>query len=113
MFYVLRVKALAKARFLRGIETQNDQLVIKTSPFVVTDRLALYKAFGTNAVVRNQQVRIPRQPLPERWKADLLTALLTLRVVEAQGPESAAPGRSGAGGGRSGVGPKSLVRCPT
>ena len=90
MFYVLRVKAMAKARFLRGIETQNDQLVIRTSPFVVTDRLALYRAFGTNAVVRNQQVRIPRQPQPERWKADLLTALQTLRVVESQGPESGA-----------------------
>ena len=38
----------------------------------------------------NGEVRIPRQPQPERWKADLLTALQTLRVVESQGPESGA-----------------------
>ena len=87
MFYILRVKALAKARFLRGIETQGDTLVIRTSPFVVTDRLALYKAFGTAAVVRNQQVRVPRQAQPERWKEDLLKALHTLRVVEATAEE--------------------------
>ena len=59
MFYILRVKALAKARFLRGIETQGDTLVICTSPFVVTDRLALYKGLRDGAVVRNQQVRCP------------------------------------------------------
>ena len=87
MFYILRVKALAKSRFLRGIETQGDTLVIRTSPFVVTDRLALYKAFGTAAVVRNQQVRVPRQAQPERWKEDLLKALHTLRVVEAPAAE--------------------------
>jgi transcription-repair coupling factor (superfamily II helicase) len=94
MFYILRVKALAKARFLRGIETQGDQIVIRTSPFVVTDRLALFKAFGTAAVVRNQQLRLPRQPQPDQWKADLLKALHTLRVVE---PEGAALAEASAG----------------
>ncbi len=89
MFYLLRVKMLATARYLRGIETQGDGIVIKTSPFVVSDRLALYKAFGTAAVVRNQQIRFPKHPQPDRWKADLLATLRSLRVVEAQGTAAA------------------------
>jgi transcription-repair coupling factor (superfamily II helicase) len=82
LFFLLRVKLLAKARFLRGIETQGSDLVLKTSPFVVSDRLALYKAFGTSAVVRSGTIRIPRHPDPKRWKEDLLKVLNTLRVVE-------------------------------
>src|SRR5438552_14001077 len=91
MFYLLRVKMLARARFLRGIESTGDGLVIKMSPFVVSDRLALYKAFGTAAVVRAGQIRLPRHPQPDRWKADLLTALECLRVVE---PKSLAGGEA-------------------
>jgi transcription-repair coupling factor (superfamily II helicase) len=91
MFYLLRVKVLAKARFLKGIETQASEFVIKTSPFVVTDRLALYKAFGTSAVVRLGQIRLPRSPDKQRWQQDLLKALSTLRVVEPKSPEPAAP----------------------
>ena len=49
MFYLLRVKMLAKSRFLRGIESTGNDLIIKMSPFVVSDRLALYKAFGVNS----------------------------------------------------------------
>ena len=51
---------MAKARFLKGIETQGADLIVKTSPFVVSDRLALYKTFGTSAVVRPGTIRIPR-----------------------------------------------------
>jgi transcription-repair coupling factor (superfamily II helicase) len=85
LFYLLRVKMLARARFLRGIETQGGAIVIKMSPFVVSDRLALYRAFGTAAVVRNGQIRLPRHPQPQRWKDDLLKALGCLRVVEPAG----------------------------
>src|SRR5919202_462707 len=81
LFFLLRVKMLAKSRFLRGIEATGDTLVIKMSPFVVSDRLALYKAFGTAAVVRAGEIRIPRSAQTERWKADLLKALNCLRVV--------------------------------
>ncbi|HEU5315475.1 MAG TPA: transcription-repair coupling factor [Chloroflexota bacterium] len=91
LFYLLRVKILAKARFLRGIETQGGELVLKTSPFVVSDRLALYKAFGTSAVVRSGAIRIPRLPDPRRWKEDLLKVLNTLRVVEVARTPGAAP----------------------
>ncbi len=91
LFYLLRVKMLARARFLRGIETAGATLILKMSPFVVSDRLALYKAFGTAAVVRNGQIRIPKHPQPERWKADLLKALGCLRVVEPKGIVSGTP----------------------
>jgi transcription-repair coupling factor (superfamily II helicase) len=91
LFYLLRVKMLARARFLRGIETAGATLILKMSPFVVSDRLALYKAFGTAAVVRNGQIRIPRHPQPERWKADLLKALGCLRIVEPKGIVSGTP----------------------
>ncbi len=83
LFYLLRVKILAKSRFLKGIETQNADLVIKTSPFVVSDRLALYKAFGTSAVIRPGTIRLPRHPDTKRWKEDLLKLLSCLRIVEA------------------------------
>jgi len=83
MFFLLRVKLLAKARFLKAIETQGTDLVIKTSPFVVSDRLALYKSFGTSAVVRPGTIRLPRHPDTKRWKEDLLKLLGCLRVVEA------------------------------
>ncbi|HEX2036635.1 MAG TPA: transcription-repair coupling factor [Chloroflexota bacterium] len=86
LFYLLRVKMLAKARFLRGIETQGSDLIIRLSPFVVTDRLALYRAFGTSVVVRSGQIRLPRHQQPERWKADLLKLLHTLRVLEPAAP---------------------------
>jgi hypothetical protein len=92
---------LAKARFLRGIETTDATLVIKMSPFVVSDRLALYKAFGTSAVVRGGQIRLPRHPQPDRWKADLIKALECLRVVEAKPatePEAATAGAVPAAG---------------
>jgi transcription-repair coupling factor (superfamily II helicase) len=82
LFYLLRVKMLAKRSFLRGIETQGDSLVLRTSPFVVSDRLALYKAFGTAAVVRAGQIRLPLHRQDARWQADLLKLLGTLRVVE-------------------------------
>jgi transcription-repair coupling factor (superfamily II helicase) len=101
MFYLLRVKMLAKARFLRGIETTDSTIVIKMSPFVVSDRLALYKAFGTSAVVRGGQIRLPRHPQPDRWKADLIKALECLRVVEAKPvaePEAATAGAVPAAG---------------
>jgi transcription-repair coupling factor (superfamily II helicase) len=86
MFYLLQVKALSKARFLKGIETQTAELVIKTSPFVVSDRLALYKLFGTSVKVSLGQIRLPRHPDAKRWKADLLEVLHTLRVVEPKAP---------------------------
>ncbi|HET7772066.1 MAG TPA: TRCF domain-containing protein, partial [Chloroflexota bacterium] len=92
LFFLLRVKMMAKARFLKGIETQGADLVIKTSPFVVSDRLALYKAFGTSAVVRPGTIRLPRHPDKQRWKADLLKLLGTLRVVEPARPGAPPPG---------------------
>jgi hypothetical protein len=55
------------------------------SPFVVSDRLALYKAFGTTAVVRSGAIRLPRHPDPKRWKEDLIKLLNCLRVVEPKG----------------------------
>ncbi|MBI3970115.1 MAG: transcription-repair coupling factor [Chloroflexi bacterium] len=91
MFYLLELKMLAKQRYLRGIEAQGSTLLIRMSPFVVSDRLALYKAFGTSAVVRNGQIRLPKQPQPQRWKEDLLKALRCLRVVEPKGVASGAP----------------------
>jgi transcription-repair coupling factor (superfamily II helicase) len=89
MFYLLRIKMLAKARFLRGIEAQGDLLIVRTSPFVVTDRLALYNAFNTQAVVRAGQIRIPLHRQNDRWKADLLKLLNTLRVLEPAAPSVA------------------------
>jgi len=88
LFFLLRIKALARARFVRAIETQDGvvtgpELVLKLSPFVVCDRVALYKAFGTRAVVKGGQVRIPRATSAEKWRRDLLVALDSLRVIEA------------------------------
>ncbi len=88
LFFLLRIKALARARFVRAIETQDGvvtgpELVLKLSPFVVCDRVALYKAFGTRAVVKGGQVRIPRAASAEKWRRDLLVALDSLRVIEA------------------------------
>ncbi|MGH2352185.1 MAG: helicase-related protein, partial [Chloroflexota bacterium] len=97
MFYLLRVKMLAKARFLRGIETQGENLVVRMSPFVVSDRLALYKAFGTAAVVRSGQIKLPRHPDTTRWKEDLLKLLHTLRVLEPSASPSAVAEPVGAG----------------
>lgn len=88
LFFLLRIKALARARFVRAIESQDGvvtgpELVLKLSPFVVCDRVALYKAFGTRAVVKGGQVRIPRATSAEKWRRDLLVALDSLRVIEA------------------------------
>jgi len=94
LFFLLRVKILAKASFLKGIETQGPDLVIKTSPFVVSDRLALYKTFGTSATVRPGTIRIPRHHDTKRWKEDLLKLLTTLRVVEPA--RAATPGAAAA-----------------
>jgi transcription-repair coupling factor (superfamily II helicase) len=95
LFYVLRVKVLAKARFLKAIEASGTELVIKTSPFVVSDRLALYKAFGTSAVVRPGTIRLPKNPDVKRWKEDLLKLLTCLRVLEAK-PATPASAEAGA-----------------
>ncbi len=88
LFYLLRVKARARARFVRAIETQEglttgSEIVLKLSPFVTCDRVALYKAFGTRGVARMGQVRVPRASSAEAWRRDLDKVLDCLRVIEA------------------------------
>jgi transcription-repair coupling factor (superfamily II helicase) len=96
LFYLLGVKAKARARYVRGIETQQglttgSEIVLKLSPFVTCDRVALYKAFGSRAVVKMGQVRVPRSTVGEAWRRDLDTVLDCLRVIETRPAGAGAP----------------------
>jgi transcription-repair coupling factor (superfamily II helicase) len=96
LFYLLGVKAKARAKCVRGIETQQGlttgpEIVLKLSPFVTCDRVALYKAFGSRAVVRMGQVRVPRSTVGEAWRRDLDTVLDCLRVIEVQPASAGVP----------------------
>ncbi len=96
LFYLLGVKAKARARYVRGIETQQGlttgpEIVLKLSPFVTCDRVALYKAFGSRAVVRMGQVRVPRSAGDTAWRRELDTVLDCLRVVEVKPADTGVP----------------------
>ncbi len=90
LLFGLRIRALARSRMLRAVEATDRELIVRTSPFVVTDRLALYKAFGRQAQVRRGVIRIPRRPAAAEWQADLLQLLQLLRAVGRRGEDSTA-----------------------
>ena len=75
---------------LRAVEATDRELIVRTSPFVVTDRLALYKAFGRQAQVRRGVITIPRRPAAAEWQADLLQLLQLLRAVGRRGEDGPA-----------------------
>jgi hypothetical protein len=89
LLFGLRIRALARSRMLRAVEATDRELIVRTSPFVVTDRLALYKVFGRQAQVRRGVITIPRRPAAE-WQADLLQLLQLLRAVGRRGGDGSA-----------------------
>lgn len=90
LLFGLRVRALARSRMLRAVEATDRELIVRTSPFVVTDRLALYRAFGRQAQVRRGVITIPRRPAAAEWQADLLQLLQQLRAVGRGGEDGPA-----------------------
>ena len=90
LLFGLRIRALARSRMLRAVEATDRELIVRTSPFVVTDRLALYKAFGRQAQVRRGVITIPRRPAAAEWQADLLQLLQLLRAVGRRGGDGSA-----------------------
>ena len=90
LLFGLRIRALARSRMLRAVEATDRELIVRTSPFVVTDRLALYKAFGRQAQVRRGVITIPRRPAAAEWQADLLQLLQLLRAVGRRGEDGPA-----------------------
>ena len=90
LLFGLRIRALARSRMLRAVEATDRELIVRTSPFVVTDRLALYRAFGRQAQIRRGVITIPRRPAAAEWQADLLRLLELLRAVGRRGADGTA-----------------------
>ncbi len=90
LLFGLRIRALARSRMLRAVEATDRELIVRTSPFVVTDRLALYRAFGRQAQVRRGVITIPRRPAAAEWQADLLQLLELLRAAGRRGEDGTA-----------------------
>ena len=83
LIWVVRLRLLANAAGVGGIQAENDQFVIRLLPGGELDRAALAGRLPNGASVTAHQVRLNREALGEGWREGLVRALDAIVPVAA------------------------------
>lgn len=90
----VRIKLTAVAAKVNTVTVNGDILLIKIEPSGLFDRVGLYRAYGMDARINTNALRIPRSRLGAEWVAEIqriLTQMASLRAsIDAGAEERAA-----------------------
>ncbi|HZU12063.1 MAG TPA: transcription-repair coupling factor [Chloroflexota bacterium] len=89
----VRIKLLAIAAKVNTVTLNGDLLLVKTEPSGLFDRVSLYRAYGMDARIQNNALRIPRSRLGPDWVGEIqriLSDMAALRSTITAGPREPA-----------------------
>ena len=75
LIWVVRLRLLANAAGVGGIQAENDKFVIRLLPGRELDRDAVGRRLPAGTAVTAHQVRLSREALGEGWREGLVRAL--------------------------------------
>ena len=84
LFASISLKLLARSARVVSIVVNAETLIIRAEPAALYDRVSLYRAYGTEARISTNVLRIPRRALGTDWidvVRSVLEDMIRLRQV--------------------------------